>query len=137
MSNISRDQFWMVPEETRHQLAELFAAFILDHPAVTIDELTSFGRQFVDILGEYLQKVEKKDKPMGRVIKFGPNNVEYVIRTSDELYNMGFRINPNLYIGDGQLFCVPCNTRHRHYAMSCGIVHAEVCTICKQSTMRR
>jgi hypothetical protein len=126
----------MVPEKTRHELAELFAAFILDHPSVSVDELTMFGRKFTEILGDYLQKVEK-EKPLGRVIQFGPNNVEYIVHTSDELHAMGLRINPNLYIGDGQLFCIPCNTRTRHYAMSSGIVHAEVCTICKQSTMRR
>lgn len=52
-----------------------------------------------------------------------------------ELLKRGFDTNPNLYIGDGYLYCNYCKTYRHHFAMSKIVNHIQhdvlVCKVCR------
>lgn len=44
--------------------------------------------------------------------------IPFVVVSYDELVAMGLVLNPNMYLGDGFMFCARCNQYTYHFAMS-------------------
>lgn len=48
----------------------------------------------------------------------GVTKIPYVVISYDEMTSMGLVLNPNMYIGNGYMFCGNCNDYTYHFAMS-------------------
>lgn len=50
--------------------------------------------------------------------------------TINELEKLGYKRNPNLYIGDGYWYCKNCKRYHYHLAFSKNGEHKYICKGC-------
>lgn len=53
--------------------------------------------------------------------------------TKEELIKLGYKPNPNCYLGDGQLYCSVCKRYTLHTVMSKFNEDFEICTFCNNS----
>lgn len=51
----------------------------------------------------------------------------------EELIKLGYKPNPNCYLGDGQLYCLHCKKYTLHKVMSRVNEDFEICTECDNS----